>query len=203
MAACRPRLELEAVAGGELDVIPLEMEHDAPRQAVERLVVRVVVPPVGVARAVRPAPGVETLAPHPALHLAGPGGEPRRPLDREPTAHPGQRYRGVMGMRAYAGSLHRPGTVSWRVNQQGVLLRGGPRALLLQLAEPAVAAAVAEHSGFEADPFGPATPGSSGGSWPRSLTLAAPAPLRLRAPLGPPAPPPAARFPGGGAGGAA
>lgn len=59
-----------------------------------------------------------------------------------------------MGMRAYAGSLHGPETVSWRVNQEGVLLLGGPRALLLQLAEPAVAAGVAEHSGFEADPFG-------------------------------------------------
>ncbi|MGH8972611.1 MAG: oxygenase MpaB family protein [Acidimicrobiia bacterium] len=50
--------------------------------------------------------------------------------------------------------LYGPETVTWRVNQEAVLLLGGPRALLLQLAEPAVAAGVAEHSGFEADPFG-------------------------------------------------
>jgi uncharacterized protein (DUF2236 family) len=55
---------------------------------------------------------------------------------------------------AAPGSLHGPETVSWRVNQGAVVLLGGPRALLLQLAEPAVAAGVAEHSGFEADPFG-------------------------------------------------
>ncbi|HEY3238604.1 MAG TPA: oxygenase MpaB family protein [Acidimicrobiia bacterium] len=51
-------------------------------------------------------------------------------------------------------ALYGPETVTWRVNQEAVLLLGGPRALLLQLAEPAVAAGVAEHSGFEADPFG-------------------------------------------------
>jgi uncharacterized protein (DUF2236 family) len=50
--------------------------------------------------------------------------------------------------------LYGPETVTWRVNSEAVLLLGGPRALLLQLAEPAVAAGVAEHSGFEADPFG-------------------------------------------------
>lgn len=51
-------------------------------------------------------------------------------------------------------ALYGPETVTWRVNQEAVLLLGGPRALLLQLAEPAVAAGVAEHSGFESDPFG-------------------------------------------------
>ncbi|MGH9003461.1 MAG: oxygenase MpaB family protein [Acidimicrobiia bacterium] len=51
-------------------------------------------------------------------------------------------------------ALYGPETITWRVNQEAVLLLGGPRALLLQLAEPAVAAGVAEHSGFEADPFG-------------------------------------------------
>lgn len=49
--------------------------------------------------------------------------------------------------------LYGPETVTWEVNQEAVLLLGGPRALLLQLAEPAVAAGVADHSDFEADPF--------------------------------------------------
>lgn len=40
-----------------------------------------------------------------------------------------------------------------RVDGELVLLLGGPRALLLQLAHPSVARGVAEHSGFEADPL--------------------------------------------------
>lgn len=57
-------------------------------------------------------------------------------------------------MRARPGSLYGPDTVTWRLNQEAVLLLGGPRALLMQLAEPAIAAGVAQHSGFEGDPFG-------------------------------------------------
>src|SRR4051794_41951979 len=40
-----------------------------------------------------------------------------------------------------------------RVDGEAVLLLGGGRALLMQLAHPAVAQGVADHSGFEADPF--------------------------------------------------
>lgn len=40
-----------------------------------------------------------------------------------------------------------------RVFAEGILLLGGGRALLMQLAHPSVAAGVAEHSGFRADPF--------------------------------------------------
>lgn len=52
------------------------------------------------------------------------------------------------------GALFGPDTVTARVVSESVLLLGGPRALLMQLAHPAVAAGVAHHSGFEADPFG-------------------------------------------------
>lgn len=45
-------------------------------------------------------------------------------------------------------------SVSARVLSESVLLLGGPRALLMQLAHPAVAAGVASHSDFRADPFG-------------------------------------------------
>jgi len=41
-----------------------------------------------------------------------------------------------------------------RVSSEAVLLLGGGRALLMQLAHPQVAAGVADHSGFESDPFG-------------------------------------------------
>jgi uncharacterized protein (DUF2236 family) len=46
------------------------------------------------------------------------------------------------------GTLYRPDSVSWRVNQESALLLAGGRALLMQLAHPAVAAGVAEHSDF-------------------------------------------------------
>jgi uncharacterized protein (DUF2236 family) len=50
--------------------------------------------------------------------------------------------------------LFGPGSVSWRIDREAVLLAGGTCAALLQFAHPAVAAGVAEHSDFMADPFG-------------------------------------------------
>jgi uncharacterized protein (DUF2236 family) len=46
-----------------------------------------------------------------------------------------------------------PDAVVRRVDGEAVLLAGGGRALLMQLAHPAVAAGVAEHSDFGADPL--------------------------------------------------
>jgi uncharacterized protein (DUF2236 family) len=47
-----------------------------------------------------------------------------------------------------------PGSEAWRLDREAMLLLGaGPRALLLQLAHPAVAAGVEEHSDFRADPW--------------------------------------------------
>lgn len=46
-----------------------------------------------------------------------------------------------------------PDAVIRRVDAEGVILLGGGRALLLQLAHPSVAAGVAEHSDFERDPL--------------------------------------------------
>ncbi|MGH9168267.1 MAG: oxygenase MpaB family protein [Acidimicrobiia bacterium] len=51
-------------------------------------------------------------------------------------------------------SLYGPQDLSWHVFQEWVYLLGGPRALLMQLADPLVAAGVAEHSGHERDAFG-------------------------------------------------
>jgi len=44
-------------------------------------------------------------------------------------------------------------SVTWRVSREGVLLLGGGRALLLQIAHPLVAAGVAAHSDFQRDPL--------------------------------------------------
>jgi uncharacterized protein (DUF2236 family) len=44
--------------------------------------------------------------------------------------------------------------VSWRVDREAMLLAGGTCALLLQIAHPAVAAGVAQHSAFREDAFG-------------------------------------------------
>ena len=50
--------------------------------------------------------------------------------------------------------LYGPDSEAWRLNREAMLLLGaGPRALLLQLAHPLVAAGVAEHSDFQADPW--------------------------------------------------
>jgi uncharacterized protein (DUF2236 family) len=47
-----------------------------------------------------------------------------------------------------------PDSEAWRFDREAMLLLGaGPRALLLQLAHPAVAAGVAEHSDFRSDPW--------------------------------------------------
>ncbi|HSL34925.1 MAG TPA: oxygenase MpaB family protein [Candidatus Limnocylindrales bacterium] len=50
--------------------------------------------------------------------------------------------------------LYGPSSEAWRLNREAMLLLGaGPRALLLQLAHPQVAAGVAEHSDFRSDPW--------------------------------------------------
>ena len=47
-----------------------------------------------------------------------------------------------------------PDSAAWALDREAMLLLGaGPRALLLQLAHPGVAAGVAEHSDFRADPW--------------------------------------------------
>jgi uncharacterized protein (DUF2236 family) len=49
--------------------------------------------------------------------------------------------------------LFRPDSLTWRINQEPVLLLGGGRALLMQLAHPGVAAGVYEHSDFRRRPL--------------------------------------------------
>jgi uncharacterized protein (DUF2236 family) len=44
-------------------------------------------------------------------------------------------------------------TLSWRIAREPVLLVGGGRALLMQVAHPLVAAGVAQHSNYRADPW--------------------------------------------------
>ena len=52
-----------------------------------------------------------------------------------------------------AESLFGPASVTWRVNREAVILLGGGRALLLQVAHPLVAAGVAAHSHFRQRPL--------------------------------------------------
>ena len=53
---------------------------------------------------------------------------------------------------AHTGPV-RPGSVAWRVGGEGALLLGGGRALILQVAEPRVAAGVAQHSNYREAPW--------------------------------------------------
>lgn len=55
--------------------------------------------------------------------------------------------------RAGDPGLFGPGSAVWRIGQERLLLAGGPAALLLQVAHPLVAAGVAAHSDFDADPL--------------------------------------------------
>ena len=56
--------------------------------------------------------------------------------------------------RASDPGLYGPGSEAWRMNRESMLLLGaGPRALLLQIAHPAVAAGVDQHSDFRSDPW--------------------------------------------------
>lgn len=50
--------------------------------------------------------------------------------------------------------LFGPDSITWRVNRESVLLLGGGRALLLQVAHPSVGAGVEQHSGYREDPWG-------------------------------------------------
>src|SRR5437879_13628947 len=56
-------------------------------------------------------------------------------------------------MDVMASGLYPEGSITRRVNRENVLLLGGGRALLMQLAHPMVAAGVDEHSDFRTRPI--------------------------------------------------
>ena len=56
--------------------------------------------------------------------------------------------------RVADAGLFGPGSMTWRINREGVLVLGGGRALILQVAHPLVAAGVAEFSDYREDPWG-------------------------------------------------
>lgn len=47
-----------------------------------------------------------------------------------------------------------PGSVTWRLAGEAIMLLGGGRAVLMQLAHPLVAAGVGQHSSYHTDPWG-------------------------------------------------
>jgi uncharacterized protein (DUF2236 family) len=57
-----------------------------------------------------------------------------------------------MAARPHTGPV-RPGSLAWQIGREGVLLLGGGRALILQVAHPAVAAGVAQHSNYRQAPW--------------------------------------------------
>ena len=59
-----------------------------------------------------------------------------------------------MSDAADAAGLFGPGSVSWVVDRELMVVAGGSCALLLQAAHPVVAAGVVEHSTYATDPFG-------------------------------------------------
>jgi uncharacterized protein (DUF2236 family) len=57
-----------------------------------------------------------------------------------------------MGANPHPGPV-RPGSVAWRIGAEGVLMLGGGRALILQVAHPKVAAGVEQHSNYREAPW--------------------------------------------------
>jgi uncharacterized protein (DUF2236 family) len=75
-----------------------------------------------------------------------------RPAAQRPLIVPGSRDPAAPADLDHA---YGPGSAGWRYNREATLLLGaGPRALLLQVAHPLVAEGVAQHSDFQADPWG-------------------------------------------------
>ncbi len=61
---------------------------------------------------------------------------------------------GPAAVGSEVAGLYGPESEAWRLNREAMLLLGaGPRALLLQIAHPSVAAGVNDHSDFRADPW--------------------------------------------------
>lgn len=58
-----------------------------------------------------------------------------------------------------------PGSVAWKVGREAVVLLGGSRAVLMQLAHPLVAMGVSTHSDYMSDPFGRAARTFMHGEW--------------------------------------
>lgn len=72
---------------------------------------------------------------------------------------PVQRFEPALESRPWnaeveAAGLFGPGSMSWRIDREVVVLAGGSCALLMQAAHPMVAAGVAEHSTYATDPVG-------------------------------------------------
>lgn len=59
-----------------------------------------------------------------------------------------------MSAAGEAAGLFGPGSTSWRIDRELVVLSGGSCALLMQAAHPGVAAGVVHHSTYATDPFG-------------------------------------------------
>jgi uncharacterized protein (DUF2236 family) len=66
----------------------------------------------------------------------------------------GEAANGPIATRPGDPGLYGPASEAWRLNREATLLLGaGPRALLLQIAHPQVAAGVNDHSDFRTDPW--------------------------------------------------
>jgi uncharacterized protein (DUF2236 family) len=61
---------------------------------------------------------------------------------------------GLLTDRTPDPGLFGPGSVTWNVLREPLLLLGGSRALLMQVAHPLVAQGVIDHSKYETEPFG-------------------------------------------------
>lgn len=67
---------------------------------------------------------------------------------------PGSHHPPLLADNADDPGLFGPESVTWRLGREPLLLAGGGRALLMQVAHPLVAQGVVDHSDYQRDPFG-------------------------------------------------
>ena len=68
--------------------------------------------------------------------------------------HPSSQHKPATDPLSEAAGYFGPSSITWQLYRESLTLTGGVRALLLQVAHPAVADGVARYSNFKADPFG-------------------------------------------------
>ncbi len=73
---------------------------------------------------------------------------------------------GINGMHGtHDSGLYGPDSMAWKIGREVVVLLGGSRAILMQLAHPLVAMGVSRHSSYMSDPFGRAVRTFMHGEW--------------------------------------
>ena len=110
--------------------------------------------PIDVTNGIAHLPGTDRYLRHRQVvadHVRGADLLSRR--DRRATVSEDLRGEQLM-QRPASGAMHDRHTLSWQLNSRWFVLIGGARAAIMQVADPKVAAGVAQYSAYRTDPLG-------------------------------------------------